>query len=248
MEEMDYKLIDAYLDGLLSSKESTAFEARLGEDHSFTEEYQFRKSAHIYLKKKVQEEAFNDRLKSLNTIYFSKSDPIAQPTEVKYFESSRRIWFGIVAVAAIALLIILFPIDDGDLYIRHARHTPLALVEKSINTDLATKAQTAFNGGHYTAAYNDIKSYLSTNSNNLAAQLALGISALELNKYQEANIIFHSLVDSGTEFKNYGLWYLGLTKLKQGDIDGCKTHLKQMNVDADPYLLNKKNALMKDLK
>ncbi len=250
MKNDNYILIKKYLEGELSEEEVMNFKTRLKEDAAFSEEYTLQKSMNIFLERYQNQPQLKYKLESIGKDFFTegkneKEDKVIPITRNK----NRNRWLiGLIATAAIAAILVMFnPFQQQDLYNQYASHQPISLTEKSTGSDAGTNAEQTFNQKNYALAYENLTIYLQENPEDQKAQLALGISALESGKTEEAISIFETINAGSSALKNYGTWYLALSYLKQKDFEKAKAWSRQVP-DSDKVLFEKAQNLLGDLK
>ena len=235
--EQDYKLIEDYLLGQLSPEEKATVERRLITDAAFAEAFQLQKSMLAFLVKENNKGQLIPQLEELGKKHFEKTP--AKTIGI----NRRRILTGLAIAASIALLIFaLNQIFQQPLYDQYAIHQPLNLIEKSESAPTAAQAQEQFNNKNYKGAYQSLTTYLEQFPDDTKALLAKGISALELNRYEEALTIFDQIHQGSTVFQSTGTWYLALTYLKQKNFEKAKEFLNQIP-RSDRLLYNKAQEL-----
>jgi len=243
MDDRDLKYIDDYLENRLSNSEKTQFQSRLEQEPELLEEFTFRKSAFQFLLKEKSEVNLKKTLNDLGSKHFDTAPNAIQPKK-----SNNLRFLLLLAAAAVLILLIAKPWSDTDLYSKHGSHTALALVEKSDITTIRQKAEQNFNSGDYANASTSLKAILAEEPSNNKVRMALGICALEQDEYEEAESYFNQLIASDSSFKEYGLWYMALSSLKQNNTKKALSFVDQITALDDPYLRLKKEALMNDLK
>lgn len=249
MEKDNYTLIEKYLSGELNEEEIKKFQTRLTKDAAFLEEYTLQKSMNIFLEKDRNQPALESKLVSLGNDFFKeeKNEQEDNVIPISRNKNQNRWLIGLIATAAVAVLLVMFnPFQSQDLYQQYATHQPISLTEKSTGNDVATKAETTFNQKNYSLAYENITLYLQENPADQKAQLSLGISALEIGKTEEAISIFEKINSGNSALKNYGIWYLALSYLKQKDFEQAKSFLNQVP-DSEKALFGKAQKLLKEL-
>ena len=250
MEKDNYILIEKYLNGELNEEEIKNFQTRLNEDVTFSEEYALQKSMNIFLEKDRNQPSIESKLESIGKDFFleKENEPEDKVISISRNKNRNRWLIGLIASAAVAALIVMFnPFQQNDLYNQYASHQPISLTEKSTGSDLATKAETAFNQKDYALAYEKLTIYLQENPEDQKVQLALGVSALESGKMSKAISIFGKINAGNSALKNYGTWYLALSYLKKKDFEKAKTFLNQVP-DSEKVLFEKAQNLLEDLK
>lgn len=243
MNESDYISIEAYLSEELSTAERTAFETRLASAPELAAALADRRKLHEHLRADAAESDLRDSLIKLNERHF--------PTEkgeavVRKIGPTRRWVAGLVAVAAIALLVFfggeLLSPGPGFTYEQFAQHQPLSLTERGTATD-AGAAESAFNEGRYGEAADLLQLYLQQQTDDQRAKLALGISLLETNRDTQAVKIFTEIAEGGTSMAPYGNWYLALAAVKRGETKAALDYLDL--IPANDAYLNEKIAKLK---
>lgn len=226
--EQDLQLIEAYLDGDLDKMQRDAFEKRLASDADFAEIFKRERSMRAFLVKDNNKQQLMPKLENLGEKYF---DEETAPEAKIVGMANKRIWRFLAIAAIVALLVIAlrFFLFQPTLYEQYAAHTPISLVVKSENVAHAAAAEAAFNQGDYQQALDLLDKYLATTPNDTNALLAKGISALELQRYEESANIFNQIYTSGnTTFQHYGAWYLALLNVKQDHLQEAIPYLEQI--------------------
>ena len=85
---------------------------------------------------------------------------------------------------------------------------------------------------------------LEEDSSNTEIQLYKSITLIETNQFSESFEFSVGISEGNSIYKNKAMWYLALSKLKQGNFEACKNILKSIPKDAKDYkqaqkLLNK---------
>ncbi len=239
MNEKDYITIEAYLSEELSATERTAFEARLATTPELAAALADRRRLHEHLRAEAAEKELRDSLSKLNDRFFpsQKKDAVVR----RLGQTRRRLFTGLAAAAAIALLLIiggrfLLP-GTGSTYEQFAQHQPLSLTERGTATN-AGAAEAAFNDERYGEAANLLAVYLQQQADDQRAKLALGISLLEENQDTQAIKIFTEIANGGSSLAPYGNWYLALAAVKRGETQAALNYLDLIPTD-DAYLAEK---------
>lgn len=242
MDSNDYILIDRYLQGELSNEEVRSFKQRLKDDEEFAGEYSLRKGMDIFLEKERNQPNLESSLERLGDEFFEE-----EKKKTTFSIYRNRIFIGLAAAAAIALALIIWnPFEATSLYDQYAIHQPISLTEKSTTAAIGTKAEKEFNTKNYKEAYKSLSTYIEQKPDDQKAKLALGISALELDKLEEASSTFSAIQNSNSALKEYGTWYLALTYLKKGDNEKAKSLLTKIT-STEKNLFEKATKLLKSL-
>jgi len=242
MKEKDYKIIDRHLQGELDNEEQQSFKQRLKDDADFAQAYKMSRQMTSYLQASQKQPALEEKMAELGKQYFK--------TEKKHEAKQVKMPFlriGLAVAAAISLLLLIWnPFNSTNLYDEFATHPPLALVEKNAANILIEQAEQAYANKQYEVAYTALSKVIKDQPNNVQASLALGISALESDRTEEAKAIFVALSEGTSVLKTYGQWYVALTYIKQGDNEKAKPILESLGND-EPALKKKAKELLQKL-
>lgn len=241
MNEQDYSIIEAYLEGSLAPPEEAVVTARLATEPAFASAMAERRRMYEHLRAKAGEDALRTTLGRLGEQYFpaESGEAVVRPI------NSRRRWLtALAAAAAIALLLVfggrLFA-PAGSTYAQFAQHQPLSLAERGTE-NAAAAAETAFNEGRYAEAIDRLRAYLAVQSEDERARLALGIALLERNEDSLAVEVFNVIAEGGTSLAPYGNWYLALAAVKRGDTPAALRFL-ELIPETDAYLAERVRKL-----
>ena len=235
MKEDIYITFGKYLNNELSETEFKSFEERLKTDSEFQEDFNIYKALESSLSSKYQnEEATKELRTSLSDLgnQFIKKETKVLPL-IRYKT--------LMVAASIALLIGFFLFNNGDpVYSDFSNHNTLELVVRSEGSEKFSKAEEAFNTKSYKEALELLTQILNDNLNDVEVQLYKGICFLELNSFVDADIIFDTISNGNSSFKNTATWYKALSMLKQEQFEACKYVLKTIPKSAEEYKQAKK--------
>lgn len=233
--------IDKYLSGQMDADERAAFEAELRSDTDLAEELELQKDMNRFLERRQKRDALIGELDSLGQEFFSQQTNSGRVVSLV----GRRRWALAVAATVILLVVAWFALRPS-LYDQYAQHPPLALVTKSGESelDLAT-AEKEFNSGAYQKALPILQEYVVNHPEDNLVKIYFGIAKMETGAVNEAREIFTSLATSESpEIKDFAVWNLALSYLKDGDKAGCAQVLAAVGAESTYYekaqqLLNK---------
>ncbi len=238
MKPEDYSLIEEYLDGRLSPEARAELESRLATDQELAAALSLRREMNRNLMKRDRRIQLKTTLDELGDEFFG-AEEMEKPSQPKVKRLlPRRSWLAYAAAVAVLVTagLALYFNWRPSLYDRHAQHPPLALVQRSAQSDaLATRSEQYFNAKDYENAYQSLGRYIQIAPDNKLAKLYLGISALETDRFAEAQKIFTELRENGDQWQDYAQWYLALNYLKQGDRTASRNALNQINSDSEWY-------------
>lgn len=234
MLEKDYILFEDYLSGNLELDQEAAFESRLQNDVVFNETFSTYKQASQYLKNYFENEdsskVFISNLETVSSKYFEK--------EVLSGKSFKGInpWY--YSIAAAAILVVGFFVTQQlsiPAYANYANYGTISLTVRGSENQILNKAESAFNTHNYKEADIFISQLLKADTNNIELQLYKAVSLVELNKYNEADLLFENIIQTPSAYKNKAIYYLALSKLKQNDNRTCLKILRTLPEDAEDY-------------
>jgi tetratricopeptide (TPR) repeat protein len=229
MDEDIYILIEQYLAGELSPEETKAFENRIKSDPELAEKVGVYRSLSENLKSRFTSEQVERQLReSLSAI--AKAEVGNKSGKVISLQ-----WYHWAAAASLALIAVFWFYTTTSItpqYDDYSNHGSLSLAERG-DDSLKHQAEDAFNSGNYDQAISFFNRLLDADPDNTELQLYKGISLLELDRYKEAEAIFHVIKNSETIYQDKAMWYLALSALKQKDYDKCKTLLDQLSPDSE---------------
>ena len=224
------KRIDKYLSGQMDADEKAAFEQELKANESLAEELALQKDMNRFLQGHRRRDALKSELDALGAEFFSqKSGKVVSM-------AGRRRWMLAIAATVLVLVVAWLALRPS-LYEQYAVHPPLALVEKSSATanDLSM-AEQAFNHGDYEKALPILQEYVANNPTDDLVKVYLGIAKMELGETPEAREIFTSLATStAPEIRDFAVWNLALSYLKDGDEANCSKVLRSIPADSGYY-------------
>lgn len=218
-----YQLIDQYLQHELSEEEQLDFQQRLETDPDLAAALAFRKATLRYLNAQDGLPALQQEMAVLNEQYFGAETP----EKMKKTSLKRWLW-PVAAAACIVLALLLWNPFQADPYQRFAQHEPLSLTEKSGTAHIGSEAESSFNAQDYPKAYEQLKTFLAQQPNNKQAELALGIAAMETERYTEATAIFNRLAQGSSVYQTAGQWYIALLYVKQQQYEEAKKALAKI--------------------
>lgn len=257
-------LIYNFLKGKLSEKENADFIQRVKTDSDFKEKFSFEKELYqslnenewSFLEAKTKEvkeykaifendtiKTIKEQLKTENVLY--------QNSENK--KHNKKIFY-YVAAAVLALLIAVYQIVLP-------KDNPQNLIENYIeNTDLPsisvrgghqnelTKAQNLFENKKYKEALLIFEKELQNPKNTIATiYLYVGVSQLKLNRLDEAEITFNTLINSKLLDSSKGYWYKALLYVKKNEIKESKDLLNKIII-SKWYNYKQAKKLLEELK
>ncbi len=227
---MNENQIDRYLLNQMTPEERSAFETRLENDQSLTQE--------VSIQREVLEDIegigrieLKSKLKQIHQDLYSSS---AQP-KTKF----RKLFYR-VAVAAIFLGVLTFgwwslqqAPDSTQLYAQNFEPFELSLSQRSDGDISLAKIESAYDAGRYDEAivmFQEAIKDKATQSSQIL--LGLGISYLQTDQPQKAITQFDQiLANNDFNYEDEAQWYLGLAYLKLNDIPNARKHMNVLTSD-----------------
>lgn len=198
----------------------------------------------------AEEVAFQDNLKAV----IEKEERDTVKLELQGFEAEEKSTFKyknwLVAASVIILLglttFLYFDnsIDTEKLYVENFepyRNIVQPIVRGETNTDLRTKAFTAYETQNYDEALKHFNEMLKENPDEIIAFYKAN-TLLKLNKTEEAISILENNLKTKDSLDAKNNWYLALAHLRLNDVENARTILANLNTTS-----SFKNKAVKDL-
>lgn len=220
--ELDYSLyIERYLDGEMSRDERLWFTRELKGNPALKRELGLRER----LNEAIHETEIMDFRKQLDSVFEesraeieSKRHPVLTRRKIAALSSSLMIAF-----AGILLLVLANRnLDNQKIYEKYFNPAEAGLTfrsqESSDNGELQTAMQ-FYQSGKYEQALYHFENILRADPTRLGLNLYSGISQMEVNRYHDANISFHKIIDNNyILYLEQAEWYLAFCYLMTDDI------------------------------
>ena len=238
-EEKDIDLIEAWYKGTLSADELATVQQRIANDPVFAE--------------KLAD--FTDVMKGIRSHEQKEfSETVAGwENEIK---SEKKFSTGFMLRMAAALLFlvvgsfIIFSRTSGsneDLYAKYFEPYEDVINVRGDAKPLLSEGMSAYNQKDYNKASDILLRFINENGADINAEFYLGIASLEAGKTAEGLQYLHNVITGRGLLIEQAQWYYALGLLKSGDVQGCKYHLEQMNLEGHDYR-ERAASLLEDLK
>ena len=230
MNEENYTLFDQYLQDEMTLVERSNFENQLLENQELALAFQNFKEIQAQLKNKfgleAERNAFVANLKTIGDTHFSN-----KKTKV----ITLKPWTYLAAASVVLLLgLFLFNQSSNPNFNEFNQFEDAHFVERGEQADYLKQAEDAYNTKDYKKAISLFESILKEKKT-AEIQYFYGVSLLENNKIQEAEVVFNELQTGTSTFKNKAIWGLALAKLKEKDYKSCKKILLTIPADYENY-------------
>ena len=239
MSEINYEIINQYLEGELSGEALLAFEKEMKANPVLAEEVTLYKKIneemHLQAQQDKEEQALTGNLKKLNEQYFKK--PAGK------VRSINRWWYaGVAAAAAAVLFFVIRPFSGSSfnnekLYTYYIKNVETLPGGERGNPDdsLLVKAADLYNQKDYAKALPLLRDILTRKPDETQVKLASGFSYLQTGHFDSASGVFDEIASGTTVFKNEAVWYKALAALKQNKLDECYRLLESLPAEASRY-------------
>ncbi|MFV0565544.1 MAG: hypothetical protein ACK5NB_06915 [Flavobacteriaceae bacterium] len=243
MEERDYLLFETYLEGDMPKDDIVTFKKRLEKDSGFNDAFKLYKETASFLEDKFKNEdervVFKANLQNISQAYFSNAKSNANK-----IKQQRYLKFGVAACTIMLLGFFIFNQFSSPDYNDYANYDTLSLTVRGENQALLQTAETAFNNKNFDVAKDAFEGLLVLDKNNAELTFYYALCNIETNNFEPADNLLNSLQKGTSVYKQKAVWFLALSKLKQGEPDECAKILKTIPQDAEDYaqaqkLLNK---------
>ncbi|WP_109301938.1 tol-pal system YbgF family protein [Aquimarina sp. AU474] len=246
-------LIQDFLKDKLSEKERNEVLFRIENDEIFRDKVNFEQQLFLNLNEKewsVSKNTGHDEVEVYEQLLRDKSSQELKETlqevnadyQAKQKKNNRS-WWSYAGIAAVALIIgvtvfLSSNTSSQELYANYINLSELpSLVERG-KTDhkIFIKAQKAFETKQYDKVLGILANDLDTIQNNKATiYLYIGISQMELGKFNEAEKTFTRLTKSNLIDAPKGKWYMALLFLKQNNTAKAKEILREIMASKNNY-------------
>ncbi len=260
--------IDAYFRNELSDQERISFEKLLKEDTELSQEFIIHKELYAQFDPDLQiditSNAYDKEVEEIETYFESeeakKLSEVIDKAQHNYQEAetpkkwpNKNIFIGLIAAASVALLVVLYTTNSGsstqELYAQYSDWNDLPSLTSRKDGDQLSLGQSLFEEGKYQQANTVFKTILTQGKEVPPSVLIYsGVSALELDDYQEALTHFDQLMQSDTIDHSKGYWYKALVFLKQAKKDEAIAVLKRIVENKENFNYKEAVILLDKLK
>jgi len=250
-QEMNYsEYVDRYLDNVMSKEERIWFEKELEGNLKLQNEVKLQKN----LQAAITDSETMALKKQLNLIH----DQVYKPWTVKVSKFSMKKATVIVSGIAVAFaLVALFLISQknkpssADLYAQYFKPAEIGMSFRTSGNAVSNELRTAmmlYESKRFDEAIVMFEQILEKDNSRVGLNLYSGISHLEVNQYDEANIRFKRIIDhKSNAFIESAEWYLGLCYLLKEDEENAVEVFKKI-VDKKGYYAKDAKKILNKLK
>jgi hypothetical protein len=246
MKELDYDMINRYLDGEMNAEELKTFEAAMLQNADLKNEVELLRDVHATLKIKLHpgedETTLRNSLREMNAEFFS-----GRSEQAKVIPLNRRKWMTVIAaVFVLALLLTVWqPWKKEDLYMQYADVQMPGIAKRGAASDsLLQSAVENFNNKKFAEAIPAFETVLKDSAGNSFVQYYYAIALLKNHQTERSRIELTLLYNGNSLFKYDAAFYMALSYLKEKNNAACKDWLNKIPADAGPY--GKAQELLKE--
>ena len=232
MDNPKYELIARYLEGDLNAEELHDFEEKLKNDVEFSEDVRLYQEIENSLEQDFDNANSEDELRKTLKKLAQKNNSTSNQTKVFVLRHYSK-WLVAASIALVAGLF--FFRNTTPTYADYNQHQKMEISVRGSSSEMLVKAQEAFNKKDYHLANVHLSRLSEYYKDNAELQLYYGISLLETDQYDLANIVFTNIAKSSSILKDEAHWYLALTALKQKDNKTCKKYLLKIPEESEFY-------------
>jgi tetratricopeptide (TPR) repeat protein len=245
------KLIDAYLDGELTSGEKQFFENELLKNQDLARDLELHREV-------------NETLRDTNVIKFrQKLDKIHATIEPEYQQSlAGKVIRSKYSRIAAASVVVLFtagmlinsltnqPLNTEKLF---NRYYEIPEISDNVRSDDAVnmlffKAVSCYSDRQFSEAVVLFEQIIQVDSKNMEAHLGAGISNIEINQPTKAEKSFETVIKQKDNlYVDQANWYLGLCYLKMNDLDKAEHQFEQIAADERAIMQGNAKKILKKL-
>ncbi|HMR42349.1 MAG TPA: hypothetical protein PKC40_00880 [Saprospiraceae bacterium] len=232
-----YDKIERYFEGSMSEEERQAFEKLLREDAAVAKAAKEFREVRAHFVNQFNggknETELLKTLQKLNGQFFVVDDK--KQKNAKFFSINRRWWWGAAGIAAAIALILIFRSGQADLYHDYAGFPKAAFVEKGETNDILAAAENYFNTADYARALVELNVALKVRPESSELLFYKALCLLELENLPEARLIFDSLKQGNSAYREDALWFLALSYLRSEEPQKTMEQLRQIPPDGSHF-------------
>ncbi len=233
MNEKDFTLIDDYFNGILPEGEAEKLRDRAVADGELAREMNLRGEMEGFLKSNPARLKMAEQMAGLGGEFFEKKAAstdgaavVALPKkQMQVVGGGRRFWLAVAAAGALLVVAVLFLNQPKKAieYAQFSTHEPLNLTVKGDGP--VNGAELFFNKKDYPAALAELEKRAAEQPGDVQIALYRAICLIETGRTADARAILQPIADGATAWAAEGRWYLGLSFLKEGDLEKCRAVL-----------------------
>lgn len=231
------RLIENFLDNNLEGEKLIAFQKKLENNNDFKDLVELHKDINTSI---LDDDVYSFRI---------------QLTElIQQNNTNRRLIHFLIPVAALiigglALLHFYGETNFNDVFSTYYEPYEADLIIRSAENNLRNLNNTylLYEKGEYQEAFDKLQEYSMKEPGNSKTAFFLGLSAIELGKYQIAEESFISIIEGAgkSSYKVHAQWYLSLLYLKQNLPEKAKPYL--LNLSHEYYYAQKAKKILKKI-
>ena len=243
--------IQPFLDGELSREELDWFSKELESNAVLAEDIRLYRE----VDNAIREQDIMDLRDQLDVIH----NAIGDPSQVPIRPTRYRKVLSYAAIASLAILISLGvllkvqhnKLTNDQIFEKHYEPYEVTMIYRSAESDyqkVLSQAMTKYDDGEYLKAIDLIEEILAKDPADMASSLYSGISYMETEQYNQADMKFQKIIDHNDNlFVEQAAWYLGFCYLHTGQNFEARGHFKEIATSSGSYS-KKAKKIMRSIK
>ncbi len=240
------KQIERYLDNAMSQAEKESFEKLLHKDEKLASEVNFYRE--------LNESILDDK-----TWNFRNTLAKIMNADTTYTKPINRSLINLIKIPLAASVLVLVVLSLYHIVIHQDPSKLYTNFYEPYSTDISTRSVEnsrndiqlsyyLYQEGEYQTSYEILKNYIAKNFDDQTAHFYLGLTALELQYYQQAIDEF-ALVEQDTisPFALHARWYLAMTYLKTDNVKNARLFFQRL-AEVENMYASKAKKILKKLK
>lgn len=238
-----YQKFEAYIKGELTGNELRNFESELASNEVLQKELELYKTVNnklgSYLSNQEKITKIKGTLDAISGDFFQEGKN--EPKVITMPQQRGRI-IRLLAAAAVVVILSVIALrtlqkTSNPQYADLMELPEASLIEMNADEDqkLLVEAENTFNSRDFKTAIIALKTYSDKHPKQIEPKFYLALSYLELDETDAAENLLKEIATSDSTFSTEAIWYLALTKLKQGDEIWFKNYLRQIPKGSSRY-------------
>jgi len=247
------RLLEKHIDGTISIRESEWLMQQMKDNPSLKQELNFR----IDLES-IAGEAEIDFLRHKLAIAWQENDALqtSHTSDLKHFSRLKKYFYAAATLAGVTagglgLHTMLKPADTANLlFAQHFEAYPPVRVVRS-GEEISSESQffrgmIAYQAGYYNTSVDDFESLVKSGDTSTTVKFYLGVSYMELGRFDEARQTLKDVTISGSLFVEQSVWYTALCYVAEGDIANARSLLDSLS-SSETSMAEKAKGLLEKL-
>jgi hypothetical protein len=231
------RLIENFFDNNLEGEKLVAFQKKFENDNDFKNQVELHKDINTSI---LEDDIYSFRIQLADLIQKNKTN--RRPIHFLFPVAA-------LIIGGLALLHFYNETNFNDVFSTYYRPYEADLIVRSAGNSLTNLNNTylLYEKGEYQEAFDKLQEYSLEEPENYKSAFFLGLSAIEIGKYQIAENSFIRIIDGigKSSYKVHAKWYLSLLYLKQNLPEKAKPYL--LSLSHEYYYAKKAKKILKKL-